>query len=302
MSRRKYDHDKIVMMRKEGMGYKEIAKVLQTKHTIIAGICKKYGLCGRLSTFTRDVSIGTTAEIVRRKGFEYVSGYVNTHSKITVRCPECGGAFDVMYHNIRDTQPLCKVCVSIATAQRRDAKQAEERAESAAREEERARRKAKRDEVKAAAEAQKLNAVHVCVNCGSEYTIAFTGYNSTKYCSIACSKRYINRHSIDKRWKKIKSRPHDNDITLERVFAINNGICYLCGRKCSWEDKVTYADGTIVAGGKYPSIEHIIPISRGGCHEWTNVALACRDCNSKKRDSVITAYDCGRVEQIAMAF
>ncbi len=37
-------------------------------------------------------------------------------------------------------------------------------------------------------------------------------------------------------------------------------------------------------GGFADSIDHIVPRSRGGLHEWENVAAACRPCNLRKRD------------------
>lgn len=35
---------------------------------------------------------------------------------------------------------------------------------------------------------------------------------------------------------------------------------------------------------KATTVDHIIPKSRGGRHEWTNVVSACRPCNSRKAD------------------
>jgi len=37
-------------------------------------------------------------------------------------------------------------------------------------------------------------------------------------------------------------------------------------------------------GGAADSIDHVLPRSRGGQHEWENVAAACRPCNLRKRD------------------
>lgn len=37
-------------------------------------------------------------------------------------------------------------------------------------------------------------------------------------------------------------------------------------------------------GGPADSIDHVVPRSRGGGHEWENVAAACRPCNLHKRD------------------
>jgi 5-methylcytosine-specific restriction endonuclease McrA len=32
------------------------------------------------------------------------------------------------------------------------------------------------------------------------------------------------------------------------------------------------------------NVDHVMPRSRGGAHEWENVVAACRRCNSRKRD------------------
>jgi 5-methylcytosine-specific restriction endonuclease McrA len=37
-------------------------------------------------------------------------------------------------------------------------------------------------------------------------------------------------------------------------------------------------------GGRADSIDHVVPKSRGGRHEWENLAAACRPCNTRKRD------------------
>ena len=40
----------------------------------------------------------------------------------------------------------------------------------------------------------------------------------------------------------------------------------------------------LYCGNLADSIDHIMPRSRGGQHEWENVAAACRPCNLHKRD------------------
>lgn len=65
--------------------------------------------------------------------------------------------------------------------------------------------------------------------------------------------------------------PFKSRIALNRrsVLARDRGICqYGCGRKAS-------------------TIDHIHPRSRGGKHEWTNVAAACSPCNSLKGDRTL---------------
>ncbi|MHB8189947.1 MAG: HNH endonuclease [Ferrimicrobium sp.] len=41
-------------------------------------------------------------------------------------------------------------------------------------------------------------------------------------------------------------------------------------------------------GGPAENIDHIVPRSRGGTHTWDNVVAACRSCNSRKRDRLLS--------------
>ena len=61
----------------------------------------------------------------------------------------------------------------------------------------------------------------------------------------------------------------------------------MCGYPCEWDDKQE-RDGTIICGDRYPLIDHIVPLSKGGKHSWGNVALACRGCNYMKSDTIVS--------------
>lgn len=39
-------------------------------------------------------------------------------------------------------------------------------------------------------------------------------------------------------------------------------------------------------GPDYPTIDHIVPLSKGGPHLWSNVQVACAECNIAKGASV----------------
>lgn len=76
----------------------------------------------------------------------------------------------------------------------------------------------------------------------------------------------------------------DTDITLQGLFNRDGGICYLCGGKCDWSDKDSDTDSV---GRRYPTIDHVVPVKRGGLHSWSNIKLAHMGCNSAKGEKLL---------------
>lgn len=66
----------------------------------------------------------------------------------------------------------------------------------------------------------------------------------------------------------------DNDITIDAVMERDNCTCFVCGEKICPQENRSLRNGA--------TIEHIVPISKGGLHEWSNVAVSHRKCNSAK--------------------
>lgn len=139
---------------------------------------------------------------------------------------------------------------------------------------------------------KELSKIKVCQQCGN----TFKPIRSTAlYCSEECSKRAYkerNRDSIREK-QKIRKRLReanakangkiDYSITLAKLMERDNHTCKLCGRKVNENDYVFVGDA-FIAGNDYPSIDHIKPLSKGGAHQWDNVQLAHRLCNSLKCD------------------
>lgn len=116
-----------------------------------------------------------------------------------------------------------------------------------------------------------------CAVCGN----AFTTHNpAQKTCSKQCGKRYSHAR---KQHRIPKEQRIDNDITLEALYRRDSGVCYLCGGKCDWNDRDKEKN---ICGANYPTIDHIIPVARGGLHAWDNVRLAHFMCNVLKSDEV----------------
>ena len=64
--------------------------------------------------------------------------------------------------------------------------------------------------------------------------------------------------------------PHRGRVPLSRraVFARDGHRCQYCNRAAE-------------------NIDHVVPRSRGGRHEWDNVVASCRACNARKEDQFL---------------
>src|SRR3954454_14462636 len=65
--------------------------------------------------------------------------------------------------------------------------------------------------------------------------------------------------------------PYQARVALNRraVFARDNNRCQYCGAQAE-------------------NIDHVVPRSRGGQHAWDNVVAACRPCNARKEDRLLS--------------
>lgn len=107
-----------------------------------------------------------------------------------------------------------------------------------------------------------------------------------KFCSDACEARHNGRlYRIAKRDEINRQRRAKNGIYVQRrrarkqgaavvekislaaLYERDAGVCHICKKKVAWRDK---------------SMDHLVPLSKGGDHSWVNVALAHRVCNSRR--------------------
>ena len=297
------DKEKIIAGSVDGTSRKELARVFGVAESSIARIVHGAGIDFTYKSIDRSKK---AAEMVASKnpGFEYVDGYENYMSYIRVRCLKCGNVFSISYDyacggkltcrncNERMNEHACIVCGKMTAhpqyccqacgkkyyiVKQRERREADPEyiKRIAEKQAERERKKKQAEELRQARIEQRR---HACPVCG-EITLR------RKYCSDQCANRAENKRRETIRRTKIKNAIVDKDITLKGVWQNSLGICYLCGCVCDWDDKQE-KDGTIICGDRYPSIDHIVPLSRGGKHSWNNVALACRKCNSVKSDSI----------------
>ena len=73
----------------------------------------------------------------------------------------------------------------------------------------------------------------------------------------------------------------EKGINLNKLILRDRGICKICGEKVDVNSRNQKGIGLY-----YPTIDHIVPLSKGGGHTWENVQLAHMICNSIKCDNL----------------
>ncbi len=119
--------------------------------------------------------------------------------------------------------------------------------------------------------------VRMCEHCGTKYE---TTNVRRLYCSDRCGRRVHDQlKDLRRRSSMQENGPIDKGITAEKLMKRDKNTCHICGGKVDIN-----ADSN---DGMYPTIDHIVPLSKGGAHTWGNVALAHRKCNTIKQASLI---------------
>ena len=245
------------------------------------------------------------AEIIADKGFDYVGGYENQNSKVRIRCRLCGYEFERTGDFLKRGNVICSECEKKKkAAELQEAKKAKAEAKEA-----KAEAKRITEEIlhlwyppQSAYVNQHesfLNRHGVCKICGASYTVRdYVESCGLKYARDAgvCSKECARKSKRDAEHQSRKRRgvqdnhrhrarkygcEYDSSISLKRLIDRDGLRCAICGKMCDPNDH----SWSKYFGPKYPSIDHIIPMSKGGGHTWDNVQVAHIICNSEKGDS-----------------
>lgn len=262
---RKRLRDEIVEYRKKGHLVRECCEHFGVKDSYVYMACRgisfnwRYDVESMVAASRRQrkkrADEQTAIRMIGRKTpqFEYISGYSGDGCFIYLKCKICGKTTRKSYESIKHGCARCENCYAEELKLQR-----EQRIEDKKKEKLRQKRLGK--------EYAQMQ-MKVCPTCGR----VFIG--GKVYCSAKC-----RRHN---KWM-LKDGYRDL-FPLEEVYAKDNGVCYICGRQCDWND-YTIKNGVKIYGNGYPSRDHVVPKSKGGANEWENIRLACRYCNSVKGD------------------
>lgn len=223
-------------------------------------------------------------DTIQRQTFfriEYRGGFVDSRSNLKLHCTECGADFTLLADTLMRSDHIleCPGCI----ARDREARQRAKKRRQKIEQQKRAGYKLIVLEAKKLAAEEKREARKRICACGESYIYSGQG---REMCH-KCRNKVDNKNRELRRRIKISAAMVNKDITLDRLIAKQGLACRLCGELTDPTDFEIREDGTIVAGNKYPSIDHMIPLSKGGKHSWDNVQVACRFCNSIKSDSVV---------------
>jgi len=271
----------VSQMRQEKKTYQEIADFMGITRKAAARYCSKRGLgyseeeikeaqkrCGN-NHWT--LSQSCWEEKIKAKygegvSFVSVADRIEGEAKVECKCNHCGTLFLVSAQTLRHDKGInyqCSVCA--------EKKKKEEKINKFIEKQGKAHRLTPK--------IKGQQGFNEC-KCG---TFLLPGQRVCAECKRK-TRREIERRKETKR--RMRCKDFDDEISLEKLYERDKGVCYLCGRLCDLND-CQRIDGVFIVGLTYPSVEHVIPLSKGGTHEWNNVKLACFICNSKKGDRCI---------------
>lgn len=271
---------RIIELRKEGHTYKAIHDELNISQDKIRYWCRKAGLTadtGHQSFKSREDWLKRFAEMYPE--VELISEYTNAHEPVILRCKRCGYEHKrKLDHLPKELCPECRRVLKEKEAEMKRLKAEERKAELKKQKEEQRRQATEQRRIEA--EALKASRYHVihCEVCNKEI---LTNKSNKKYCSIECFNRASNRQVSLKRRLKDLDIEKDWSINLSELMRRDNEVCHICGGKIDLND-YTIENGIFKVGKDYPSIDHVIPVTKGGNHTWDNVKLAHIGCNAKK--------------------
>ena len=116
----------------------------------------------------------------------------------------------------------------------------------------------------------------VCPTCGDKYVQDLQVTTTTVYCSRKCAKKAER----DRRWARQRDA-FVAEVPRAYIYRRDRYRCQLCGKPLAMSESVPHPNA--------PTLDHVIPLARGGTHEPSNVQAAHFLCNASKGDGYADA-------------
>ena len=188
-------------------------------------------------------------------GFEYLETFGK--SRVRLKCRKCGKEIERALSTVRRNHVVCENC-------NQEQKMAAELSQS------------RQDLINVLLIVKEAKTPKRCAFCGATF---FSQYSNKLYCSDNCKAKSKKAKNGSRRRCRKYGTFYDNTIKREEILERDKYTCQICGKRCNPNDKRWGSFGP-----DYPTIDHIVPIARGGKHIRENLQCACAMCNSYKRD------------------
>lgn len=111
-----------------------------------------------------------------------------------------------------------------------------------------------------------------CKECGRTLEIE-CGYKNSEFCSTECSDKHHAR-AYKKRRNELMKVAYRTPVSFKEIYRRDQGVCQICGLPvpCDKSPEKLWS----------ATIDHVVPLTKGGTHEPQNCQLAHRLCNSIK--------------------
>ena len=206
----------------------------------------------------------------------HYSTWHRSQRKYTVTCPVCGKTARVQKKRLRHCSYQCSMK---SVAARKRGLTVEEWLVAGPMPRRLTKAQRKQRELDKAAKGSRGRTIWVdrsCKVCNKRFITqsAATG----RCCSLLCTQANKRSKRIDAgaRRRARKRGAYVQPVKRLAIFRRDKYRCHICKKLTDPKKCVPHP--------KAPTIDHIIPLAKGGTHEPANVATACFECNCLKRD------------------
>jgi len=114
--------------------------------------------------------------------------------------------------------------------------------------------------------------------CGNTFEVT-PGWYDKAICN-SCSKREHQSNSKHRRRERMKTEKRSR-VVRRSVWNRDDWTCQQCG--------TDVATGLDYNEPSYPTVDHVIPLAKGGEHSMSNTMTLCRRCNTIKSDAIVAS-------------
>ena len=123
--------------------------------------------------------------------------------------------------------------------------------------------------------------IKLCCDCNEWIVSKISWQIRCKECAYLNNIALANQREHEFR---IPNRKEGDKITRKQLHHRDGGRCYICKRKTVLVNKGKKRNKRL------STIDHVIPVSKGGTHTWANVRNCCWQCNIAKGAKELNNY------------